>query len=168
MMIFPNVGSSSFKINFINVEVEEGKYDYFEYANPDVVGKYIKVHIISGDSEIVDGEIGVNAPVAPIVDSIDENYTYIGNESDIIIDFDFEGVESSCTYGEQITDEEIMTTGTDNAVSSIEDSTYEDLDVATLFEISDEDMEQAEIPLQRPLPVLQGYRGAGMHPRVYL
>lgn len=29
-------------INFINVEVEEGKYDYFEYANPDVVGKYIK------------------------------------------------------------------------------------------------------------------------------
>jgi len=46
--------------------------------------------------------------------------------------------------GEQITDEEIMTTGTDSAVSSMEGGAYEDVDVATLFEISDEDMEQAE------------------------
>ncbi len=50
--------------------------------------------------------------------------------------------------GEQITDEEIMTTAAESAVSSMEeevyDEIYEDTDVATLFEISDEDMEQAE------------------------
>ncbi len=47
--------------------------------------------------------------------------------------------------GDAITDEEIMTTGSDNAVSEIEDAALvEDTDVATLFEISDEDMQQAE------------------------
>jgi len=47
--------------------------------------------------------------------------------------------------GEQITDEEIMSVTADNAVSSIKEDTYiDDTDVATLFEISDEDMEQAE------------------------
>ena len=47
--------------------------------------------------------------------------------------------------GETITDEEIMTTGSDSAVSEIEDTALvEDTDVATLFEISDEDMQQAE------------------------
>lgn len=47
--------------------------------------------------------------------------------------------------GDTITDEEIMTTGSDSAVSEVEDAALvEDTDVATLFEISDEDMEQAE------------------------
>lgn len=47
--------------------------------------------------------------------------------------------------GEQITDEEIMSVTADNAVSSVKEDTYiDDTEVATLFEISDEDMEQAE------------------------
>ncbi len=47
--------------------------------------------------------------------------------------------------GTRITDEEIMTTGTDSAVISNGSSeVVEDTDVATMFEISDEDMEQAE------------------------
>ena len=40
--------------------------------------------------------------------------------------------------GETITDEEIMTTGSDNTISSIQEEIYaDDVDVATLFEISD-------------------------------
>ncbi|MBQ8877789.1 MAG: SpoIIIAH-like family protein [Lachnospiraceae bacterium] len=47
--------------------------------------------------------------------------------------------------GEQITDEEIMTAATENAVGSIQEEGYiDDTEVAALFEISDEDMEQAE------------------------
>ncbi len=47
--------------------------------------------------------------------------------------------------GEQITDEEIMTTAADAAVGSIQEESYiDDTEVAALFEISDEDMEQAE------------------------
>ncbi len=47
--------------------------------------------------------------------------------------------------GGQITEEEIMTTGTTGAVSDIQEEAYtEDTDVAALFEISDEDMELAE------------------------
>lgn len=47
--------------------------------------------------------------------------------------------------GEQITDEEIMTAAADNAVGSIQEEGYiDDTEVAALFEISDEDMEQAE------------------------
>lgn len=47
--------------------------------------------------------------------------------------------------GEQITDEEIMTTTADAAVGSIQEESYiDDTEVAALFEISDEDMEQAE------------------------
>lgn len=47
--------------------------------------------------------------------------------------------------GGQITEEEIMTTGTTGAVSDIQEESYtEDTDVAALFEISDEDMELAE------------------------
>lgn len=47
--------------------------------------------------------------------------------------------------GTRITDEEIMTTGTDSAVISNGSSEImEDTDVAAMFEISDEDMEQAE------------------------
>lgn len=47
--------------------------------------------------------------------------------------------------GTKITDEEIMTTGADAAVNanSISDAA-DDMDVAAMFEISDEDMEQAE------------------------
>ena len=70
-------------INFITVNVDDGRYDYFEYANPDVVDKYIKVHIISGDSEIVDGEIGVNTPSTP--DEVIDNYT--GDETGIVFTF---------------------------------------------------------------------------------
>lgn len=47
--------------------------------------------------------------------------------------------------GTKITEEDIMTTGTDSAVSINEQSVTEDTDVAALFEISDEDMEQAEL-----------------------
>lgn len=48
--------------------------------------------------------------------------------------------------GTRITDEDIMTT-TSDAISIVDDQTViqEDTDVAALFEISDEDMEQAEI-----------------------
>ncbi len=47
--------------------------------------------------------------------------------------------------GETVTDEEIMTTGSDSTVAEMADGTLsEDTDVATLFEISDEDMQQAE------------------------
>lgn len=47
--------------------------------------------------------------------------------------------------GEQITEEEIMTTGATGAVTDIQEESYmEDTDVAALFEISDEDMELAE------------------------
>lgn len=47
--------------------------------------------------------------------------------------------------GSKITDEDIMTTGTDSAVIANETSVLtDDTDVAALFEISDEDMEQAE------------------------
>ncbi len=47
--------------------------------------------------------------------------------------------------GTRITDEEIMTTGTDSAVISNGSSeVVEDTDVAAMFEISDEDMEQTE------------------------
>lgn len=48
--------------------------------------------------------------------------------------------------GTRITDEDIMTTGAD-AVSALDEQAaiQEDTDVAALFEISDEDMEQAEI-----------------------
>ena len=47
--------------------------------------------------------------------------------------------------GETITDEEIMTTGSDSTVSEMAEGTIsEDADVATLFEISDEEMQQAE------------------------
>ncbi len=45
--------------------------------------------------------------------------------------------------GTKITDEEIMTTGSDT-VAVTGQSSAEDTDVAALFEISDEDMEQAE------------------------
>ncbi len=45
--------------------------------------------------------------------------------------------------GTKITDEEIMTTGSD-AVTTADQSSIADTDVAALFEISDEDMEQAE------------------------
>lgn len=44
--------------------------------------------------------------------------------------------------GTKITEEEIITTGTDSAIAS---TAMDDTDVAALFEISDEDMEQAEI-----------------------
>lgn len=48
--------------------------------------------------------------------------------------------------GTKITQEEIMTTGTDSAVIAGETQMTEDAaDVAALFEISDEDLEQAEI-----------------------
>lgn len=48
--------------------------------------------------------------------------------------------------GTQITEEEIMTTGSDATVMTGSDTIIEeDTDVAALFEISDEDMEQAEI-----------------------
>ena len=47
--------------------------------------------------------------------------------------------------GEQITDEEIMTAGTDHVISdTTEDGYIVDESVAALFEISDEDMERAE------------------------
>lgn len=47
--------------------------------------------------------------------------------------------------GEQITEEEIMTAAADNAIGSIQEDSYiDDTEVAALFEISDEDMEQAE------------------------
>lgn len=47
--------------------------------------------------------------------------------------------------GDTISEEEIMTAGSDSAVAGVEDTAVmEDTDVATLFEISDEDMEQAE------------------------
>ncbi len=49
--------------------------------------------------------------------------------------------------GTRITDEDIMTTTADATISIVDDQTViqEDTDVAALFEISDEDMEQAEI-----------------------
>lgn len=47
--------------------------------------------------------------------------------------------------GTKITEEDIMTTGTDSAVSVNEQTALDDTDVAALFEISDEDMEQAEL-----------------------
>jgi stage III sporulation protein AH len=46
--------------------------------------------------------------------------------------------------GTKITEEEIMTTGTDSAVVSGDSAAADDLEVAALFEISDEDMERAE------------------------
>lgn len=46
--------------------------------------------------------------------------------------------------GTKITQEEIMTTGVDNVSAVGQPDTAEDMDVAALFEISDEDMEQAE------------------------
>lgn len=46
--------------------------------------------------------------------------------------------------GTKITDEEIMTTGADNVSSTGQVDAQADEDVAALFEISDEDMEQAE------------------------
>ncbi len=46
--------------------------------------------------------------------------------------------------GTKITDEEIMTTGADNVTSTGQVDAQADEDVAALFEISDEDMEQAE------------------------
>lgn len=46
--------------------------------------------------------------------------------------------------GTKITDEEIMTTGADNVTFSGQAEEQSDTDVAALFEISDEDMEQAE------------------------
>ncbi|MDO4304426.1 MAG: SpoIIIAH-like family protein [Bacillota bacterium] len=45
--------------------------------------------------------------------------------------------------GTKITDEEIMTTGSDTVTTASQDSA-DDTEVAALFEISDEDMEQAE------------------------
>ena len=44
--------------------------------------------------------------------------------------------------GSRITEEEIMTTGSDTVVA--EEQAQTDADVASLFEISDEDMEQAD------------------------
>lgn len=46
--------------------------------------------------------------------------------------------------GTKITQEEIMTTGVDNVSAAGQPDAAEDMDVAALFEISDEDMEQAE------------------------
>lgn len=47
--------------------------------------------------------------------------------------------------GETITDEEIMTASADSAISDVQEESYiDDTEVAALFEISDEDMEQAE------------------------
>ena len=46
--------------------------------------------------------------------------------------------------GTKITQEEIMTTGTDSASVAGTSDDAQDMDVAALFEISDEDMEQAE------------------------
>lgn len=46
--------------------------------------------------------------------------------------------------GTKITEEEIMTTGVDNVSAVGQPGDAEDMDVAALFEISDEDMEQAE------------------------
>lgn len=45
--------------------------------------------------------------------------------------------------GSRITEEEIMTAGSDTVVASEQAATETDMDVAALFEISDEDMEQA-------------------------
>ena len=78
-----NINEEYPTINFITVSVDEGRYDYFEYATPDVVDKYIKVHIISGDSEIVNGEIGVSAPSTP--DEVIDNY--VGDETGIVFKF---------------------------------------------------------------------------------
>lgn len=46
--------------------------------------------------------------------------------------------------GSKITEEEIMTAGSDTVVAGEQALTETDMDVAALFEISDEDMEQAE------------------------
>lgn len=46
--------------------------------------------------------------------------------------------------GSRISEEEIMETGADSAVTAKEDAPEEDTQVASLFEISDEDMEAAE------------------------
>ena len=46
--------------------------------------------------------------------------------------------------GSRITEEEIMTAGSDTVVAGQQDIAEADEDVAALFEISDEDMEQAQ------------------------
>lgn len=46
--------------------------------------------------------------------------------------------------GSRITEEEIMTTGSDTVLANDQTITEADMDVAALFEISDEDMEQAD------------------------
>ena len=42
-------------INFIGINNSDTKFDYFEYSTSDIVNKYIKVNLISGDSEIIKG-----------------------------------------------------------------------------------------------------------------
>lgn len=47
-------------INFIGINNSDTKFDYFEYSTSDIVNKYIKVNLISGESEIIKGNIEIN------------------------------------------------------------------------------------------------------------
>lgn len=77
-------------INFIGINNSDTKFDYFEYSTVEIVNKYIKVNLISGDSEIIKGNIEINNSDTPT------------EEPDIAIDDEvidnYEGSETGITF----------------------------------------------------------------------
>lgn len=75
-------------INFVGINNSDTKFDYFEYSTVEIVNKYIKVNLISGDSEIIKGNIEINdndtrveEPDIELNDEVIDNY--IDNETGI-------------------------------------------------------------------------------------
>lgn len=73
-------------INFIGINNSDTKFDYFEYSTSDIVNKYIKVNLISGDNEIIKGNIEINdsdtpteGPDIEVEETINRDVDKIGN-----------------------------------------------------------------------------------------
>lgn len=73
-------------INFIGINNSDTKFDYFEYSTVEIVNKYIKVNLISGDSEIIKGNIEINDSDTPteepdiaLDDEVIDNYEGSGS-----------------------------------------------------------------------------------------
>lgn len=66
-------------INFIGINNSDTKFVYFEYSTSDIVNKYIKVNLISGDSEIIKGNIEIIDSDTPVEETITRDVDKIGN-----------------------------------------------------------------------------------------
>ena len=97
-------------INFIGINNSDTKFDYFEYSTVEIVNKYIKVNLISGDSEIIKGNIEINDSDTPVEETITRDVDKIGN---VIFNFPITNEPQDQFVGNKITTEEFnVTSGT--------------------------------------------------------